>query len=162
MTGQHCGNSPAPSDQGADRTVARFPTLARGRLKSRSGSGGASPPGPAQDTYRVGVTGAGDIVAVSATGAVIDPDFDPTFKLLVLAVATSARGQGGQVADECMIDALTQLQHLASQAAATQFLVIGCIDPRNGASRRMCRRHGFTPIDQDGQYEMWGRLISIM
>ena len=101
------------------------------------------PPGPREDVYRVGVGSDGAIAAVSVTGAVIDPDFDPTFKLLVLAVSISARGQRGHVADDCMLDALTQMEHLARSAAASQFLVIGYIDPRNRASRQMCQRQDF-------------------
>jgi hypothetical protein len=49
----------------------------------------------------------------------------------------------------------------AEAGRASQFLVLGMIDPQNSASRRMCLRHDFAHIGEEGDYELWARLVAI-
>jgi hypothetical protein len=130
-------------------------------LEAQTGIRQHRPPGATDDLYRLGVGADGSIVAVSITGLLEDPEFEPTFKLLVLAVATSVRGQGGQVADACMRDALTQMEARARATDAAQFLVLGMVDPRNAASQRMCRRHDFICTGAEAGYELWLRYVAV-
>jgi hypothetical protein len=139
----------------------RLPHPRPWELEAQTGIRQHTPPGSSDDLYRIGVNNNGSIVAVSITGLLEDPDFEPTFKLLVLAIAMPARRQGGDVANACMIDALHQMELRVQAVGALQFLVLAMIDPRNSASKWMCQRHAFAHIGEEGEYELWGRLVAV-
>lgn len=119
------------------------------------------PPGATRDIYRVGTTADGTIVAVAVAGTLDEPSYTNTYKLMVLAVATSVRGAGGEVADACMRDVLGQIGHRARADGLAAVLVLSQVDPHNEPSRSMCQRHEFTSAGVRGDYEVWIRHIAI-
>jgi hypothetical protein len=65
------------------------------------------------------------------------------FKIQAIAVSIHYRGRGGAHGDEAMDVALETAAERGRKSGADTVLVVGWIDPRNYASKRLNQRAGF-------------------
>jgi len=119
-----------------------------------------TPPSGADQRLRLGLDVSEKLMGVSEQVRIETVGSIAVVKLQALAISVDARGQGGQVADLTLADALIRSADLAHETGASEALVIGWVDPRNQASKGLLTRAGFNRRgNAPGGLEDWAIVI---
>lgn len=112
----------------------------------------------ADGTALLGIDDSDDLVAVAAWCSIVT--VPSLYKIRLLAVARSQRGQGGGTARECLNEVLARI--VMETPVGSGKRVFGLVDRRNVNSQRLVTEFGFARTDgpvTDPDLEMWAAQL---